>query len=196
MILNVVIDDKILELNVPASFLQQAEDFFARMDTDMDRGWQVNREWVEQPDRLLRAQIAADKLLTALENEDHKLGRLMAGYILARVPDIERLELNPAGETRDHVLKLRKGADEGGADQAADGAFAHAGVPTGLSKMDAMAQAAKDVSKVFKMGRHYRFSVYNHATERWEESPAIGDKAQAETLREQAFKSRFEALCS
>ena len=195
MILNVVIDDKMLELNVPESFLQQAEDFFARMDADMDRGWQVNREWVEQPDRLLRTQIAADKLLTALENEDHKLGRLMAGYILARVPDIERLELNPAGETRDHVVKLREGAGEDDSDPADDEAFAHPGVPTGLSKMDAMAQAAKDVSKVFKMGRHYRFSVYNHATQRWEESPAIGDKAQAEALREQAFKSRFEALC-
>ncbi|MGB5741018.1 MAG: hypothetical protein WBM65_01120, partial [Sedimenticolaceae bacterium] len=71
----------------------------------------------------------------------------------------------------------------------------HAGIPRGLNKMDAMAQAAKDVSKVFKVGRQYRFSVYNHATERWEESPAIADKEQAEALREQAFKARFEALC-
>ena len=61
--------------------------------------------------------------------------------------------------------------------------------------MQAMAQAAKDVSKVFKMGRQYRFSVYNHATGSWEESPAIGDKEQAEAMREHAFKARFEALC-
>lgn len=196
MILNVVIDDKMLELNVPEAFIQQAEDFFAKMDADMDRGWQVNREWVEKPDRLLRAQIAADKLLTALENEDHKLGRLMAGYILARLPNIERLELNPAGETRDHTLKLRDEDGDGHGGTLEDTTFSHPGVPTGLSKMEAMAQAAKDVSKVFKMGRQYRFSVYNHSTGRWEESPAISDKAQAEALREHAFKSRFEALCS
>ena len=61
--------------------------------------------------------------------------------------------------------------------------------------MEAMAQAAKDVSKVFKMGRQYRFSVYNHATQSWEESPAIGDKEQAEAMREHAFKARFDALC-
>ena len=73
--------------------------------------------------------------------------------------------------------------------------MAHPGIPTGLSKMEAMAQAAKDVSKVFKMGRQYRFSVYNHATEGWEESPAIADKEQAEAMREHAFKARFEALC-
>jgi hypothetical protein len=195
MILNVVIDDQLLELNVPEAFVQQAEDFFAKMDADMDQGWQVNREWVEKPDRLLRAQIAADKLLTALENEDHKLGRLMAGYILARVPEIERLELNPAGETRDHMLRLGEQADGRDAEQVQDRTFGHPGIPTGLSKMEAMAQAAKDVSKVFKVGRHYRFSVYNHATQSWEESPAIGDQAQAEAMREHAFKSRFEALC-
>lgn len=195
MILNVVIDEQLLELNVPEGFLEQAQDFFARMDQDMDAGWQVNREWVESPDRLLRAQIAANKLLTALENEDHKLGRLMAGYILARVPEIERVELNPAGETRDHTLKL---VDQPAPpDPATPDAplLAHPGIPTGLSKMEAMAQAAKDVSKVFKMGRQYRFSVFNHASQSWEESPAIGDKKQAEAMREHAFKARFEALC-
>ena len=194
MILKVVIDDQLLELNVPEAFLDKAEDFFAKMDADMDQGWQVNREWVEQPDRLLRAQIAADKLLTALENEDHKLGRLMAGYIVSRVPEIETLELNPAGETRDHTI--RTGDARADLAAAAQAPIAHAGIPEGLNKMEAMAQASKDVSKVFKMGRHYRFSVYNHASQSWEESPAIGDKEQAEAMREHAFKSRFEALCS
>jgi len=196
MILNVAIDDQLLQLNVPEAFLDQARDFFAKMDEDMDGGWQVNREWVEKPDRLLRAQIAANKLLTALENEDHKLGRLMAGYILSRVPEIERVELNPAGETRDHTLKLQEAASEPQKQAPTASPLAHPGAPTGLSKMDAMAQAAKDVSKVFKMGRQYRFSVFNHATQAWEESPAIGDKAQAEAMREHAFKARFEALCS
>lgn len=193
MILKVVIDDQLLELNVPEDFLHKAEDFFAKMDADMDQGWQVNREWVEQPDRILRAQVAANKLLTALDNEDHNLGRLMAGYIISRVPDIDTVELNPAGETRDHQINRH---DAPAAAPSANGRpLAHAGIPQGLSKMEAMAQAAKDVSKVFKMGRQYRFSVYNHATQAWEESPAIGDKEQAEQMREHAFKARFEALC-
>lgn len=195
MILNVVIDDQLLELNVPDAFLHQAQDFFARMDSDMDRGWQVNREWVEQPDRMLRAQIAANKLLTALENEDDNLGRLMAGYILSRVPEVLTVELNPAGETRDHRIEVAETASAAAPTAQVDEAIAHAGIPKGLNKMQAMAQAAKDVSKVFKMGRQYRFSVYNHATGTWEESPAIADKAQAESMREYAFKARFEALC-
>jgi len=193
MILKVVIDDQLLELNVPEAFIEQARDFFAKMDADMDQGWQVDREWVEKPDPLLRAQIAANKLFTALENEDHKLGRLMAGYIVARFPNVDTVELKPAGETRDHQINLAASPTAAPAGDAT--AIAHAGIPRGLSKMEAMAQAAKDVSKVFKMGKQYRFSVYNHATQGWEESPAIADKAQAEAMREHAFKARFEALC-
>ena len=193
MILKVRIDEQLLELNVPEAFISQAEDFFSRMDADMDQGWQVDREWIEKPDQLLRAQIAANKLFTALENEDHKLGRLMAGYIASRVPDLESIELNPAGETRDHRINRAATAHEEPAPAAP--AISHPGIPTGLSKLEAMTQAAKDVSKVFKMGRQYRFSVYNHATKGWEESPAIPDKDQAEAMREHAFKSRFEALC-
>jgi hypothetical protein len=119
----------------------------------------------------------------------------MAGYIVSRIPNIDSIELNPAGETRDHRINL---SDEAGQTVPQDTAptTAHPGIPTGLSKMEAMAQAAKDVSKVFKMGRQYRFSVYNHATESWEESPAIADKDQADAMREHAFKARFEALCS
>ena len=195
MILNVMIDDQLLELNVPEAFISQAQDFFAKMDSDMDRGWQVNREWVERPDQMLRAQIAANKLLTALENQDHNLGRLMAGYILSRVPEVVTVELNPAGETRDHRIEIAEAGIESAPIAPNGESIAHAGIPKGLNKMQAMAQAAKDVSKVFKMGKQYRFSVYNHATGTWEESPAIADKAQAESMREHAFKARFEALC-
>ena len=194
MILKVVIDDQLLELNVPEAFLEKAQDFFDKMDADMDQGWQVNREWVEQPDQMLRAQIAANKLFTAIENEDHNLGRLMAGYIVARLPEIESVELNPAGETRDHRINLKEALQDETSPNASP-SIAHDGIPTGLNKMEAMAQAAKDVSKVFKMGRQYRFSVFNHASGNWEESPAIGDKEQAEAMREHAFKARFNALC-
>jgi hypothetical protein len=68
-------------------------------------------------------------------------------------------------------------------------------MPTGLSKMEAMAQAGKDVSQVFRSGKQWKFSMYNHTTGQWEESPAIADKAEAEKLRDFAFKKRFDELC-
>lgn len=188
MILNTLLNDQQLTLNVPDEFIAQAQDFFDQMDKDMDQGWQVNRDWVEQPDAYLRGQVAADKLLTALENEDHKLGRLMAGYILSRFPQIESLELSEQGETRDHVLNLSERQPE------LSLGFVHDNLPGGLNKIQAMAQAGKDVSSVFKMGKQYRFSVFNHTNEQWDESPGFADKESAENARELVFKQRFDAL--
>lgn len=192
MILKVTLADQLIELNVPDDLIRQAEDFFARMDADMDKGWQVNRDWVEMPDTMLRGQIAADKLLTALENEDHNLGRLMAGYICSRFPDIELLELSEQGETRDHVLKLNDGTSLSHAGPVLS--FGHEGLPGGLEETEAMVQTSKDISDVFKMGRQYRFSVYDHASGQWQQSPAFGDEQDAEAARQQVYRERFEAL--
>lgn len=192
MILKVTLGDQLIELNVPDDLIRQAGDFFDRMDADMDQGWQVNREWVDQPDAMLRGQIVADKLLTALENEDHNLGRLMAGYICSRFPDIDLVELSEQGETRDHLLTMKPGA--GVPDSVPALSFSHAGLPSGLDETEAMVQTSKDISEVFRMGRQYRFSVYNHATGSWEESPSFSDKEAAEAARQQAYRARFEAL--
>ncbi len=192
MILNTLLNDQQLTLNVPDQLIAQAEGFFARMDQDMDKGWQVNREWVEQPNAYLRGQIAANKLLTALENEDHKLGRLMAGYILSRFPDIQSLELSEQGETRDHVLNL-PGTQ---VSQSPSLGFSHQGLPGGLDENQAMAQANKDVSGVFKRGKQHYFSVFNHAHAQWHESPAFAQPGDAEKAREQVFKQRLDALVS
>ena len=75
------------------TLLEEAEDYFARMVEDMDHGIQMSRDWVAQPSLEHRCQWVANRLLTALENENHKLGRLMAGYILKRLPHLETAPL-------------------------------------------------------------------------------------------------------
>jgi hypothetical protein len=193
MILKLIVDDQLYELNVPEDFIAQAADFFTRMDRDMDAGWQMGREWVAHPSTLQRAQIAANKLYTAMDKEDHNLGRMMAGYILSRVPDVDAVEVNAATELQD--ILIRRG--EGTATPTPAAPVTGAGtMPRGLSKMAAMAQAGKDVTQVFRTGKQWKFSLYNHATGAWEESPAISDKDEAERLRDFAFKKRFEALCA
>ena len=106
MILKVIVDDQLYELNVPEALLQKAADFFDQMDKDMDQGWQMSREWVAAPNREQRCQIVANKLLTALEKENHKLGRLMAGYILSRVPEVKSLELDTSGEIQNTRINV------------------------------------------------------------------------------------------
>lgn len=199
MLLKAIIDDQIYELNVPDALISQAQPFFDRLDQDMDAGWQMSREWVEQPDRLQRCQIVADKLLTALESENQKLGLMMAGYLIARLPGVESVELDVQGEIQNNRFNLatdQQAAEtpDGG---AAVGPAAGALVPEslrGLSKLDAMEQAGKDVTKVFKVGRGWRFSVFDHASGAWQDSPTAPTEQDASKLRQEAFKARYEAL--
>lgn len=98
MIFNVYVDDRTFQVDVPAEVLEDGQDFYARMDQDMDQGWQMSREFVEHPDTLNRCQIAADKLLTALHKDNRNLLLLMAGYILTRMPDAYGVVVDTSGE--------------------------------------------------------------------------------------------------
>jgi hypothetical protein len=202
MILKAIVDDQEYSLNVPEAILSGADGFCAKLDQDMDAGWQMSREWVESPTLEQRCQIVADKLLTALEKENHKLGMLMAAYILKRLPNVEAVELDVQGEMQNNVFRFNQTAAP--SDPAPTPATTPAGAgpastptsaaPTGLNRMQAMAQAGNDVTKVFKVGKAWRFSVYNHASGTWQESPLIATEQEAERLRQAAFKERYESL--
>ncbi len=190
MLLKVIADDQSVELNIPPALLTEARDFFDRMDGDMDAGWQMGREWVERPDRHQRCQIAADKLLTALENQNRKLAMMMAAYILSRLDNVSTVDIDTSGEMLGTEFIV---ADTPGRTEfQTPGAQA----ASGMTKMEALEQAGKDVTKVFKVGRNFRFSVFDHASGQWNDSTPVADKQEAENLRQLAFKKRFDELQS
>lgn len=191
MLLKLILDDQIFELNVPEALIARAGEFFAKMDADMDNGWMIGREWVEHPDRLQRCKVVADKLVTALETENHDLGRLMAGYILSRAPEIESIEPDIQGEPSNTIFQFREAAVPQPEPPAAP---TPAQPARPADKIAALSLASQQVSKVFRSGRHWKFSVFDPTTERWEESPAIGSQQEAERLREAAVSKRYEEL--
>jgi hypothetical protein len=96
--LNVFIDEQMQQVEVPDDMMQDAEEFFARMDADMDKGWQMSREWIENPNTEQRCQIAADRMLTAIMQENENTKILMAGYILSRMPKATDVRIDTSGE--------------------------------------------------------------------------------------------------
>lgn len=108
MQLKVIIDDQEYTLLVPDDLVAGAGDFFDRMDRDMDSGRQMGRRWVESPDAEDRLRIVGDKLLSALERENHDVGRMMAAYILNRAPNVETLLLDTTGEIQDTEIRYRR----------------------------------------------------------------------------------------
>jgi len=98
MKLKVLIEDRLEEFEIPDQLMAEGEDFFAKMDSDLDKGWQMGHVWVEEPNQLQRCQIAADKMTSAIHNENEKMFMLMAAYILKNKPDTEEIHLDSTGD--------------------------------------------------------------------------------------------------
>jgi hypothetical protein len=189
MELNVIIDDEIYTLNVPDELVQQAAEFFDRMDKDMDEGWQMSRDWVENPTLVQRLQIVGDKLLTALENENHDLGRMMAAYILNRAPDVDTLTLDTSGEIQNTEVRF----------SARDSALSFASAGEQFSEMpeaEARAEAERQVSDVYKVGRHFAFSVMNMESGAWETVTTGKGEQEARNRRREILLQRYNALAT
>jgi len=72
--------------------------FFDKMDRDMDNGWQMGRQYVAAPDTIMRGQIVASRLLIAIESGNTAMIQAMAGYILSRIPDTVRVNIDTTGD--------------------------------------------------------------------------------------------------
>ena len=101
MQLRITVADQTRVMPIPDNLLRDADEFFRKMDRDMDRGWQMSREFIEQPNKLQRCQIAAHKLLGALSAGNMALATLMAGYILARLPGVSGVDIDSAGDMQE-----------------------------------------------------------------------------------------------
>ena len=104
MQLKVIIGEQIRMVEVPQQLLQEANEFLDKLDRDMDRGWQMSREFVQRPDRLQRCQIVADKLLTSIMNGNEAAAMLMAGYIALRAPGAIGVDIDVSGEMQNTEL--------------------------------------------------------------------------------------------
>nr|AFI78458.1 hypothetical protein ws138B4_0017 [uncultured bacterium ws138B4] len=109
MILNVVVEDQTYPITVPDEIIPEAEDFFMKLDKDMDKGWQMSRDWVDLPNQEQRCQIIGDKMLTAMHKDNAKMMVLLSAYVLARVPGITGIRIDTNGEMLETELVIGPG---------------------------------------------------------------------------------------
>jgi len=100
----VIIDEQVYAVEIPEELLREAGDFHDKLDRDMDRGWQMSRQFVARPDRLQRCQIVADKLLTGITQGNQATAMLMAAYIAQRMPGAVGVDIDDAGEMQNTEL--------------------------------------------------------------------------------------------
>ncbi len=104
MQIDVTLDLKTYPIEVPDYVINEGDEFFTKMDADMDAGWQMGREWVETPNPQQRGQIIASRLMQAIEDENNNLILLCAGYLLKRFPGIQGVNVDPEGEVGENEL--------------------------------------------------------------------------------------------
>ena len=187
--LNVTLHEKTYAVKVPDEMLTEAEEFFQKMDRDMNQGWQMSRDFIENPDRTQRAQIAAHRLMLAMGAGKETMTQLMAGYILKRLPGVTGVVVDTDGEMLSTEIIFGDAKDAAPAPSV--GTALKAG---GMNKIEAMKQAGKEVTAVYKVGKSYRHAVLNSTTGQWIESPAMDDEKEAQESRMHAFRQRFKEL--
>ncbi len=107
MKLNIIVDGRVNEFDVPDALLTEASDFFDKMNADMDKGWQMSRDWVDSPNAEQRCQIAADKILGAIESENEKLLMLMAAFILKTMPGVRGVHIDITGDMNETEIIMQ-----------------------------------------------------------------------------------------
>ena len=187
MRLTVIIDDKTSWIEVPRDVLDDGEEFFQKMDRDMDGGWRMGPEFIETPDQTQRCQIAANKLLVSMSTINKTLAELMAGYILARLRGVTGVRIDTSGE----MLNTEFLFDHS---PPASMPYPRQDADKDQVKLTAVEQAVKDVSQVYKVGKGFRFAAYDHQREQWIESPLIPDEQEAHKARTHVYQQRLNEL--
>ena len=106
MVLTVFAGEQPVQIDVPEFVISDAVELFHKMDTDMDKGWQMSRSWVENLSDTQRCQVAADRLLTALETDNENMKLMMAGYILYKMPNVKNVYIDTEGDMMATELEL------------------------------------------------------------------------------------------
>ena len=91
-------DEASVSMEVPSELLIEAKDYFDKLDSDMDRGWQMSRWWVPDLDAVQRCQVVADKLLAAIQDANEQYASLLCAYILCKLPNTRRILINTQGQ--------------------------------------------------------------------------------------------------
>tara|TARA_X000000368_G_scaffold258436_1_gene204275 strand:+ start:85 stop:405 length:321 start_codon:yes stop_codon:yes gene_type:complete len=95
--ITVILGENEYPLKIKENIVDEAKSFFTKMDADMDKGWQMSKSWVENPDQFQKCQIAADRLFTSIHLNKKETAIMMAAYIINKMPEIKVIDIDITG---------------------------------------------------------------------------------------------------
>lgn len=105
---NITIDQELFTLDIPEGVFVEAKTFITDMDAEFDRGLQLGRYWIDAPTDDQRCQVAANKIITALHQEDVRSFYLMAAYVLTKFPTLKMIIVDSNYEIDEIDIQLQE----------------------------------------------------------------------------------------
>ncbi|VAW57686.1 hypothetical protein MNBD_GAMMA07-498 [hydrothermal vent metagenome] len=103
---NISIDEESYTLEVSDKLMQELESTHHDMDTEYDKGLQLGRYWIDQPTLEQRCQLTADKVVSAIHQENIRLFYITASYILRKFPALKNVTVSSDFEISDIDIEL------------------------------------------------------------------------------------------
>jgi len=98
---NITIDEESYTLEVSDAIMKELQGTIEEMDADFDKGARIGRYWIEMPTDEQRCQIAADKVASAVHQQNVRMFYQMAGYILTKFPTLQMATVSSDFEVSD-----------------------------------------------------------------------------------------------
>ena len=103
---NITIDQEPFTLEVADGIIQEAQEFIKDMDADFNKGLQLGRNWLDNPSDEQRCQIAINKIVNAMHQENIRMVYLMAAYVLSKFPNIKMITFSSDYEVDEIDIEL------------------------------------------------------------------------------------------
>ena len=62
----IILGENSYPLKIRSKIVSDAQDYFNKLDADMNKGWKMSKSWVDNPNQVQRCQIVADRLFTSV----------------------------------------------------------------------------------------------------------------------------------
>ena len=98
---NITIDEESYTLEVSDAIMKELQGTIKDMDADFDKGARIGRYWIEMPSDEQRCQLAADKVVSAVHQQNVRMFYQMAAYILTKLPTLKMATVSSDFEVSD-----------------------------------------------------------------------------------------------
>ena len=96
-VLTIILGENEYPLKITETIVSEAGPFFEKMDSDMNKGWQMSKSWVDSANQFQNCQIVADRLFTSIHLNKKKTAIMMAAYIINQMTSVKVIYIDISG---------------------------------------------------------------------------------------------------